>query len=187
MKTLLPPGAAKDLCPLFLSNTHFAPARLPATVALPKDVEVVLNGSLLGTPRASGLGTQPGEAPAPLTFPLGVEALPGITSEARVTANTAALDERTAAQPDLQVLPRDSGRGGLGALASSVNGFYTPREVALAMWAAAGRVKDGARPLDPSCGVGSLLILAPQGAPWASNWNARALTSPATCCPRRPS
>ncbi|ASN83205.1 DEAD/DEAH box helicase [Deinococcus ficus] len=157
--------AVKDLCPLFLSNTHYASAPRLIKTQPDKRVEIVLNGDLLTGQHTYGVLTQPKLSPKPGAEPIGAEALDKTGEQARRKANDAARQELLKVTPDLKVLRRYSGGGGLG---ESINEYYTPGVVARAMLAACGEIRtDAKKPVticDPACGPGTLLTHAPQNA-----------------------
>lgn len=105
-----------------------------------------------------GLRTAPTPALDRNTLPLGAEALAKPTRAARVLANREATAELQATTPDLDVLRRYSGGGGLG---ESIDEFYTPLIAAEAMVRAAGHWAEFTTVLDPACGTGGLLSRTP--------------------------
>ncbi|HKT52848.1 MAG TPA: SNF2-related protein [Caulobacteraceae bacterium] len=80
----------------------------------------------------------------------------------RLNADAAAMVREPKTLVDLDVLRQYSGWGGCG---DSLNEFYTDRRVAAAMWAALTRLGlgAGAEVLEPSCGTGVFLAMAPAG------------------------
>ncbi|WP_380081497.1 N-6 DNA methylase [Deinococcus soli (ex Cha et al. 2016)] len=146
---------------MFITNAGLPTWAAPVTKAVPeKRVDVILNGQLLPTGQTYGFTTQATRSPAPLQMALGVEALSSPTEATRREANSAARAELRAAQPDLEVLARYSGGGGIG---ESADEFYTPAQVADVMWLLSGVKEDGGSVFDPACGTGQLLARAPRG------------------------
>lgn len=107
-----------------------------------------------------GIHSNPLPAPQPASHPFGVEGLDQITPATRQAANQTAQQELKKDNPDLEILRKYSGGGGLG---ESLNEFYTPPAVVAAMYAAAGSLNQNLSILDLACGTGSLLAQAPEG------------------------
>ncbi|MFC6662452.1 hypothetical protein [Deinococcus multiflagellatus] len=149
------------LCPMFITNVGQPAWAAPVSKGQPdKRADVILNGQLLPVGHIYGFTTGAVASPAPLTTALGVEALPSPTEAARHAANAAAREMLHSSEPDLSVLARYSGGGGIG---ESADEFYTPALVADAMWTLAGPLPTGATVFDPACGTGQLLARAPAG------------------------
>ena len=149
------------LCPMFITNLGLPAGAVLLSKGEPdKHVDVVLNGDLLPTGRTYGFTTLTQPSPAPRATPLGVEALTVVSERTRQTANQAARAQLSQTTPDLNILARYSGGGGIG---ESIDEFYTPAVVADAMWALTGDLKAGATAFDPACGIGNILARAPKG------------------------
>lgn len=130
------------LCPIFVTNSGLPVTAVSLTKSQPdKHVDVILNGDLLPAGGTYGFTTRALPSPGPRVAPLGVEALDVVSERVRLAANEAARAQLRLATPDLDVLARYSGGGGIG---ESVDEFYTPAAVADAMWALTGSLAEGA-------------------------------------------
>ncbi|GGB60956.1 hypothetical protein GCM10008019_16120 [Deinococcus soli (ex Cha et al. 2016)] len=106
----------------------------------------------------------PTYAPASSAEPYGVEALPTVSTDARLKANQAVRDilARGVTPADHAALRTWSGEGGLGEHSASTSAFYTPGELVQVAYDLSQALGSTRRILEFSCGGGAFLARAPK-------------------------
>ena len=107
----------------------------------------------------------PTYAPASSTEPYGVEALPAVSTDARLKANQAVRDilARGITPADHAALRAWGGEGGLGEHSASTSAFYTPEALVRVAFKLCQRLGSTRRVLEFSCGGGAFIARTPMG------------------------
>ncbi|WP_143341929.1 LAGLIDADG family homing endonuclease [Deinococcus indicus] len=110
------------------------------------------------------LHSMPQAAPKPSADPHGVEALPTVSTDARLKANQTVRDilARGVTPADHAALRAWSGEGGLGEHSASTSAFYTPGELVQVAYDLSQALGSTRRILEFSCGGGAFLARAPK-------------------------